>query len=189
MSDGRITLYVAASVDGFIAAEDGSVAWLDEFERGGRDGEEAGSYDEFIASVDCLVMGATTYEQVLDFGDWPYSQKPTYVVTSRDLPRANDAVELFAGDVGDLAERLRGEYDHTWVVGGAQLAQSFLRTDQIDRLRLNLVPVLLGDGIRLFGDGGVRKHLERRETTAYDSGIVELQYEVGYRASAEQDAG
>ncbi len=177
MSSGTITLYIAASVDGFIATEDGGVSWLEEFQEEMEDGE--GGFEAFFASVDCLLIGSKTYEQVLGFGEWPYGQKPTYVVTRRDLPRTNEAVELFDGPVDELVERLKREYEHVWLVGGAQLAQTVLRSDQLDRLHLSLVPVLLGRGIPLFDDAGEPHDLTLLDTITRDTGIVEMQYDVG----------
>ncbi|WP_254271872.1 dihydrofolate reductase family protein [Haloarcula marina] len=187
MPPGTIVLYVATSLDGYVATPDGGVAWLDEFDTSERagggdeetgDDDERGGYDAFFADVDCLVVGSRTYEQVLGFGDWPYADRPTYVATSRDLPRATDHVELVDGDVAELAGCLRREYDTVWLVGGAALAQSFLREGVVDQIRLNVVPLLLGDGIPLFGDGP-RRSLDLVETTRYPSGIVELCYDVG----------
>lgn len=178
MSDGTIILYVAASVDGFIATEDGGVSWLEEFQEGT---EGAGSYEDFFAGIDCLIMGSKTYEQVLAFGEWPYEQKPTYVVTSRDLPLANDAVELFDGEVGELTERLEQRYEQIWLVGGAKLAQTVLRLNQVDRLQLSLIPVLLGKGIRLFDDTGETNELSHIGTTTHEGGVVELKYDLEVR--------
>lgn len=174
---GTITLYVAASLDGFIAAEDGGVAWLE------ADAQDAGgamdaSYEAFFSSVDALVMGSTTYEQILGFGDWPYDDKPTYVLTERDLPKANDGVRFADGDVEALAERLRREHEHLWLIGGAQTAQAFLRTGHVDAIRITLIPILLGRGIRLFEGADERKHLDLVETTRFGGGEVELHYAV-----------
>ena len=177
MADGRLTLYITTSVDGYIATPDGGVEWLEDFQTDG-DSDVSRSYEAFYETVDCLVVGATTYEQILGFGDWPYDDRPTYVVTSRDLPPATDAVELVEGDLADLAADLTRRYDHVWLVGGAQLAQTFLALDEVDRLRLTLAPVLLGDGVRLF-DGGEATPLKHRETTTYENGLVELTYDVG----------
>lgn len=175
MSSGQLTLYVATSVDGFLADDEGGVAWLDEFEQAAN-GDTVDAYEDFFASVDCLVMGARTYEQILTFGEWPYEARPTYVFTHRDLPRATDAVEFVDGDAASVATDLRGTYDHIWVVGGAQLAQEFLRAQQIDDLRLSIVPVLLGSGIPLFAEKGETQRLDLLDTTRYSSGIVELHY-------------
>jgi len=175
MSTGRMTLYIATSVDGFVAAEDGGVEWLDAF--GGDDGTE--HYEAFLADVDCLVMGATTYEQVLGFGEWPYGERPTVVVTHRDLPLATDAVELYEGDLDDLARDLTAQYDHVWLVGGAQVARTLLRLGRVDTLRLSVVPVVLGRGVPLFDGDGKRTDLHIVDTTAFESGVVELRYRVG----------
>jgi dihydrofolate reductase len=123
-------------------------------------------------------MGATTYEQILGFGEWPYGEKPTYVFTHRDRSPATEAVEFVTGDVASLANEFKHQHDHVWLVGGASLAQSFLRAKAVDALRLFFVPTLLGAGIRLF-DGEYDRHrlrLVNTESTA--SGIVEHHYEV-----------
>jgi dihydrofolate reductase len=176
MQSGRFTLYVAVSVDGFLADDDGGVAWLEEF--GGGSGDAADAYEAFLASVDCLVVGAATYEQVRSFGEWTYEDRPTYVLTHRELGRATDAVEFVDGDVDSVAAELGREYDHVWVVGGAQVARAFLRAHRIDRLRLTLIPVLLGSGIPLFTGGGETHPLTLLDTRAHASGMVELHYEV-----------
>ncbi|MDS0278087.1 dihydrofolate reductase family protein [Halomicroarcula sp. S1AR25-4] len=173
MDRSTTVLYVATSVDGYVATADGGVDWLDGFQSD----EVSEGYDAFFDDVDCLVMGSTTYEQVLGFGEWPYDGRPTYVVTSRDLPRAADTVEFVSGGVDELAERLERRGDRIWLVGGAQLAQAFLREGHVDRLRLAVVPILLGGGISLFGDGP-RQALTLVETTEYANGLVELAYEI-----------
>lgn len=178
---GRITLYVAMSVDGYIADVDGGVDWLDAYDADARvvagETAEAG-YRAFFETVDALVMGATTYEQVLEFGQWPYGEKPTVVVTGRELPRATESVELYAGDLSLLADRLRSGYDTVWHVGGGALARSFLERDLLDQLRLVVMPELLGDGVALF-EAGIGGHdLDLLSTTQYAGGVVELRYEV-----------
>ncbi|KTG08441.1 dihydrofolate reductase family protein [Haloferax profundi] len=178
MSAGQVTLYVASSVDGYIADDQGGVEWLDEFGQETGDEGIADDYEEFFDSIDCLVMGATTYEQVLSFGEWPYGDRPTYVFTHRELSRATDAVEFVAGDIDSLATELEETYEHIWLVGGAQLAREFLRTGHVDDLRLSLIPVLLGSGIQLFSTNDEPRRLQHLVTRAYRSGIVELHYEV-----------
>lgn len=178
MGKGKITLYVASSVDGFLAAEDGSVEWLDAFQPDPERSDDRG-YEEFFDDVDCLVMGSKTYEQVLEFGEWPYGEKPTYVLTRRALPVAAGAVELVDGEPSDLARRLKRQYRHVWLVGGAQLARAFLRANQVDELRLNVIPVLLGSGISLFGDTGRVRELDLLDATTRANGIVELHYRTG----------
>lgn len=174
---GTITLYIASSLDGYIADEDGGVSWLEEFDDSYEEGIDGGSYASFFNDVDCLVMGSTTYEHIRSFGDWPYDRKPTYVVTGRELPTEHEYVELYDGEISALGGALRSSYDHIWLVGGAELAQAFLRANILDELRLSLIPVLLGDGISLFGPSEPHD-LHLKDVTAYASGIVELWYQL-----------
>jgi dihydrofolate reductase len=177
MSSG-ITLYIATSVDGYVADADGSVDWLEEF-RTESDGEEdIEGYAEFFETVNCLVMGATTYEQVLSFGEWPYGDKPTYVFTHRTLSHATEAVQFVSREVADFVSELRQQYAHVWLVGGADLAQSFFQEREIDAIRLSFIPILLGDGIPLFSGEYDEQRLNLVDTTTFDSGIVEHHYEV-----------
>lgn len=178
MTEGTVTLYVAASLDGFIATEDGGVEWLEAYRDESDENGDGGSYEAFFASVDAIAMGSKTYEQVLSFGEWPYGEKPTYVVTHRELPLATDRVELFSGDLRELADELTNRYGHTWLVGGAQLSQAFLEQDLIDEIHLGVIPVLLGSGIPLFGDSGDERALTLIDCTPAANGIVELQYGV-----------
>ena len=178
VSASEITLYVATSVDGYLADVEGGVDWLEEFQSESAGDEDVEGFAEFFETVDCLVMGATTYEQVLDFGEWPYEDEPTYVFTHRNLPSANGAVRFVEGEIAEIVPELRGRYEHIWVVGGAHLARSFLRSREIDVIRLSFVPVLLGDGIPLFAGEYDEARLHLVETTTRDNGIVEHHYEV-----------
>lgn len=178
MSAGRITLYIAASVDGYVADAEGGVDWLEEFQAESEEDGDVEGFPEFFASVDCLVMGATTYEQVLGFGEWPYDDKPTYVFTHRDLPAATEAVEFVDRDVADLSRELKRQYDHIWLVGGARLARAFLREREVDALRLFSVPILLGEGISLFAGEYPRQRLQLLDTEVHDTEIVEHRYEI-----------
>lgn len=178
MPEEKITLYIATSVDGFIATEDGGVSWLGEYQDETFGGEDSDGYEEFIAGVDCLVMGSKTYEQILGFGEWPYGERPTFVVTQRDLPFASDSVELVDKDIEVLADELKQQYGHVWLVGGAQLAQHFLKLELVDELTLSLIPVLLGTGIPLFESIRGPHQLSLIESVTRDGGIVDLQYNV-----------
>jgi dihydrofolate reductase len=177
MSSG-ITLYIATSVDGYVADADGSVDWLEEFQTESDGEEDVEGYAEFFETIDCLVMGATTYEQVLSFGDWPYGDKPTYVFTHRNLSPATEAVRFVSREVADLVPELRQQYAHVWLVGGAHLAQSFFQEREIDAIRLSFIPILLGGGIPLFSGEYDTQRLNLVDTTSFDNGIVEHHYEV-----------
>ena len=121
----RVTIHMAASLDGFIARKDGRVDWLetsDEF--AGGDTMDAGFVDEFLKTIDCYVMGARTYETALSFEakglGWSYGDKPTFVLTNRDLPRTRDSVEFHSGDLTEfVTDRLRPAFRSIWFVGGS----------------------------------------------------------------------
>lgn len=178
MTAGRVTLYIATSVDGYVADVEGGVDWLEEYQAESDGDEDVEGFSEFFDSVDCLVMGATTYEQVREFGEWPYSDKPTYVFTHRPLSPATEAVEFVDRDVADLSSELKQQYDHIWLVGGAQLAQTFLQEKEVDVLRLFHVPILLGEGISLFTGEYTQQGLRLLDTEVHDTGIVEHHYEI-----------
>ena len=183
-ADSRVTIHMAASLDGFIARKDGSVDWLeisDEFE----DGEtmDPGFVEAFLKTIDCYVMGSRTYETALNFEaqgfGWSYGDKPTFVLTSRALAKTRDTVEFYSGDLAQFVnERLRPRFRTIWFVGGGSVCGDCLRLGLADEVRYSIVPALIGDGIRFFEklDKDVALHL--KEVKAYKNGIVELCYEV-----------
>jgi dihydrofolate reductase len=175
----RATVYIATSVDGFIAREDGGIDWLPD--GGDEEGGEDYGYQEFIDSVDAIVMGRSTYELALSFGSWPYGEKPVVVLSSRrvEIPDAiAHTVESLSVAPREVVRRLaeRG-FGHLYVDGGRTI-QGFLREGLIQQLILTKVPVLIGTGIPLFGplphDVGLR-HLETRH---FENGLVQSRYEV-----------
>jgi dihydrofolate reductase len=179
-----VTIHMVASLDGFIARRDGSVDWLetsDDFDGG--DTLDPQDVERFLAGIDCYVMGSRTYETALDFEargfGWSYGDKPTFVLTTRELPKLRNTVEFYAGDLGELVtRRLEPAYRNIWFVGGGQVAGECLRLGLADEIRYSIAPVLIGDGIRFFQgfDQDVQLHLV--ETRAYKSGMVELRHEV-----------
>ena len=189
----RVTIHMAASLDGFIARKDGRVDWLetsDAFE----DGESLDPeyVKAFLGTIDCYVMGSRTYETALGFEakglGWAYGSKPVFVLTRRHLPRVRDTVEFYAGDLTDLVNRrLRPAYGSTWFVGGGAVAGECLRRGLADEVRYSILPVLIGDGISFFEqlDRDVPLHLT--EVKAYTSGTVALRYEVRGLAGADGD--
>jgi dihydrofolate reductase len=182
--DSRVTIHMAASLDGFIARKDGRVDWLetsDEFAAG--DTMDPGFVEAFLQTIDCYVMGSRTYETALGFEaqglGWPYGDKPTFVLTSRELPRTRDTVELLSGDLTELVNgRLRATFRAIWFVGGGMVAAECLRLGLADEVRYSILPILIGDGIPFFGkvDRDIALHLA--EVKAYKNGMVELRYEV-----------
>ena len=169
-----VTLHVVSSLDGFIAKKDNSVSWMDSsdvYERGVTDDDA-----EVIQSIDCYVLGSRTYEHALELG-WPYGETPTVVVTSRVLPSTRKSVEFYSGDLKRLVDRiLAPRYANIWLVGGAMLGQSFLRLGLVDEIRLMIAPVVLGDGLHLFGDSGTEQKWHLNNVVGYRNGFVELSY-------------
>ena len=175
---------MAASLDGFIARKDGSVDWLetaDEFPDGvAMDPEFVAA---FLKTIDCYVMGSRTYETALRFeaqgSGWSYGDKPTFVLTSRKLPRTRETVEFYSGDLTQLMNgRLRPRFRSIWLVGGGALSGECLRLGLADEVYYSILPIVIGDGIPFFAklDRDVALHLAG--VRAYKSGIVELRYEV-----------
>jgi dihydrofolate reductase len=147
---------MAASLDGFIARKDGRVDWMetsDDFPVGETMG--AAEVEAFLETIDCYVMGSRTYETALRFDaqglGWPYGDKPTFVLTTRDLPRTRDSVEFHSGDLAAFVNgRLRPAFRSIWFVGGGNLCAQCLRLGLADAVRYSILPVLIGEGIAFF---------------------------------------
>jgi dihydrofolate reductase len=175
---------MAASLDGFIARKDGRVDWMetvDEFPDG--DTLDPAFVENFLKMIDCYVMGSRTYETALDFDakglGWAYGDKRTFVLTSRDLPRARDTVEFYSGDLTQLVNgRLRSRFRNIWFVGGGAVSGECLRLGLADEVRYSVLPILIGDGIQFFEklDRDIALHLT--EVKAYKSGTVALCYQI-----------
>jgi dihydrofolate reductase len=183
-AESRVTIHMAASLDGFIARKDGSVGWLetsDRFEGGEVMAPE--TVAEFLRTIDCYVMGSRTYETALDFEakglGWPYGATATFVLTRRELRKTRSTVEFYAGDLERLVEeRLKPNFRSIWFVGGGAVSGECLRRGLADELRYSILPILIGDGIAFFErlDRDVPLHL--LEVKAYQSGMLALRYEV-----------
>jgi len=145
--------------------------------------------ERFLKTIDCYVMGSRTYETALSFDakglSWPYGDKPTFVLTTRDLPRIRETVEFYSGDLAQLLnERLRRAFHSIWFVGGGAVSGECLRLGLADEIRYSILPIVIGDGIPFFKklDKDINLHLT--EVKAYKSGTVALCYEVrGTRGS------
>ena len=176
-----VTIHMVSSLDGFIAKKDNSISWFetsDSYEKGvsGQDPEE------FLKTIDCYVMGSKTYEHALELSKsygWAYGDKPTIVVTKRNLPNERSNIEFYAGDLNILVdERIRPKYKNVWVVGGAELAKDFIINKLADEIRISILPIILGGGLPFFDHLGQELPLHLKDTTAYKNGMVELRYEI-----------
>lgn len=169
----RATVFVGTSLDGFIARRDGRFDFLP-------DEPEPHGYEEFMASVDTLVMGRNTFELVLSFGSWPYPKSKRVVVLSSrpiELPEGRN-VEQMSGDPREIVAKLEAKGAKHLYVDGGDTVQRFLRAGQIDRLILTRVPVLIGEGISLFGVLPHDVQLRHVATRTFPSGLVQSEYEV-----------
>ena len=173
-----ITLHMVSSLDGFIAKRDNSISWLESagsvYEAGvSVSAEEAAA---FVKAIDCYVMGSRTYEHALELG-WPYGDTQVVVVSSREWPQGKKSVEFYSGDLKILVdEKLAPRYRNIWLVGGAMLCQRFLELGLVDEIRLTIAPVVLGDGLRLFGGSLTEQKWSLKNVVAYMNGFVELEY-------------
>jgi dihydrofolate reductase len=170
----QASVFVGVSVDGFMARLDGALDFLP------AGGGEPHGYDEFMASVDALVIGRGTYETVLGFDAWPYGDKPVFVLSTHALPAppAGAVFEHLHGTPTEVVAQLdaRG-FKHAYVDGGITI-QGFLREGLIQRLIVTRVPVLIGTGIPLFGPVAGDIALKHVATRAYASGLVQSEYEI-----------
>jgi dihydrofolate reductase len=173
LSRPRFRLYMAVSLDGFIASADGSVRWLEPY-----DPYQVG-FGEFLASVGAIVMGRRSYDQMLEFGPWPYGGKRTVVMSRRPSTPETPDTEVTADPLSTLADRLAAESaSDIWIFGGGEVARAFLAAGRLDTFELCIVPVLVGDGIALFGPGTPPRSVRLAMTQPYANGLVRMDYEV-----------
>jgi dihydrofolate reductase len=165
----KIKLFIACSLDGYIAKEDGSVNWLPENADSG--------YDQFYSSIDTVLMGKKTYEQILTFCKYPYTDKISYVFTRNPKQKKDENVE-FTSEVEEFTKKLvSSSGKDIWLVGGSEIASTFLNLRFVDELILSIIPVVLGKGIPLFKNIKEEIKLELVKTTEYPK-LVELSYNV-----------
>lgn len=165
-----VVLFIACSLDGYIARKDGRVDWLFH--------DEDYGFTEFYDSVDTTLMGKKTYRDILGFGDFPYPEKKNYVFVRKDNTPPNKHVEYIHGDIPTFVRNLKKQEGKSiWLVGGGQINTMLLTSGQIDRMIVSVHPVILGQGVPLFGAGVPAERwftLEHVETFA--SGLVQLTY-------------
>jgi dihydrofolate reductase len=176
----KCSVYIATSVDGFIARTDGDIDWLDKPEYAALDGEDLG-YDEFINSVDVLVMGSATFEKVLSFGEWPYGKTPVIVLSRRNLAipsHLHGSVRVENLAPGEVVSQLEREGASHLYIDGGKTIQGFIQAGLIHEITITQIPILLGSGIPLFGPLGVERSLVHQATKSFSNGFVQTTYQV-----------
>jgi len=165
----KVILYIAMSPDGFIATKDGSVKWLDKFNNSGEDM----GYNEFIKPIDIVIMGNKTYQQILSFDcNYPYKNQKGFVFTNKKIGK-DENVTFISGNVKEQMDKLEG---NIWLVGGANLVNQFIKSNLIDEFIIFTMPVLLGEGIKLFEENNKELPLVLTKTKSYKIGVTESHY-------------
>ena len=169
----KVVLYIAQSLDGFIATEDHDISWLSIVEQ---EGEDYG-YEDFVDTVDTVFMGRRTYEKVLSFGiEFPHKDRNCYVL-STSRTGSDENVTFFSGDlkalVGDLKKK---EGKNIFIDGGAEVVRVFRVLDLIDEIVISIIPMMLGKGIRLFKEIDATSQLKLISSQSFESGLVQLKY-------------
>ena len=185
----KCSVYIATSIDGYIATKDGGVDWL--YAAGNAEADMGDNPDMgfacFIESVDCMIMGRKCMEVIssmkLSPEQWPYGDIPIIVLsnTMKEPPEnLRDKVEMYSGDIQALISRLENDgFQHAYIDGGATIT-SFINLKLIDRMTITKAPVLLGEGIALFGAMHQEVKLENAQATAFPNEFIQLTYDVNY---------
>jgi dihydrofolate reductase len=173
-AESKVILYIASSLDGYIARENGDIDWLSIAHTPNEDY----GYNEFIMSVDTVIMGRKTYEKALSFGiGFPHKDKRCYVLSRSARPR-DENVEFYRGDIETLiADVRRQHHGNIFLDGGAEIVHAFMSRNLIDRFVISVVPVLLGGGIPLFLPGWKETKLVLYESKVFPSGLVQSVYD------------
>lgn len=169
----EVVVYIAMSLDGFIATKDNGLSWLDIVKA---ESEDYG-YSKFMGTIDAILMGRNTYDTIRGFGEWPYDGKKVFVFTHRPFTPIKDEM-VVRGTLRDTLERLGSEGISRVYLDGGKLIQAGLREHVVDRIIVSIIPILLGEGISLFGSLGTQVNLKSLEAKNYPSGLVQLSYEV-----------
>jgi len=169
----KVILYIAMSLDGFIAKPDGDISFLSQVEQ---DGEDYG-YSAFTETIDTIILGRKTYDKVLSMGyKLPYGEREVYVL-SRSYKPDSGTIHFYSGNLPELIFRLKNrDGKHIYCDGGAETAQRLLQDDLIDEFIISIIPILLGDGISLFNRSFQQRKLQLVKSKSFEKGLVQLHY-------------
>lgn len=169
----KVILYIATSLDGYIAKPNDDLSFLSIVEQEGQDY----GYAEFVKTVDAVIVGRKTYEKVISMGfNFPHADKDAYIITR--TPRQNiGSVKFYTGDLKTLIDKLKSEKGkHIFCDGGAEIVNELLKADLIDEFIISVIPILVGNGTKLFEDGRPELKLELVSTKQFDKGLTQLHY-------------
>lgn len=174
MEERKVKVYIAISLDGYIAHSDGNIDWLEIVARA----EEDYGYAAFIETIDTVIMGRKTYEKVLTFGgDFPHAGRDCYVLSRTERP-SEGQIRFYSGSPDDLLDQIRSRPGKDiFIDGGSEAIDMFREKGLIDSYTVSIIPILLGEGIPLFKESNQELPLKLVEATTFDSGLVQLTYE------------
>ncbi|HEY6902518.1 MAG TPA: dihydrofolate reductase family protein [Puia sp.] len=169
----KVILYIASSLDGYIARPNDDLSFLSIVQK---EGEDYG-YAEFMKTIDTVILGRKTYDWVTkEVGFFPHADKPTYVLTRTPRPAIGQTI-FYTGGLSELIKKLKSESGkNIFCDGGAEVVNELLKQDLIDELVISLIPILLGEGTRLFKDGRPEQKLRLISATSFDTGLAQLHY-------------
>ena len=170
----NVILYIATSLDGYIAKTDHDISWLSHVEVKGEDY----GYQNFYDSISAVIMGNSSFQVIKDFGDWPYPSKQCFVASHSPDITPNDNVTFITDPAATIKQLKASSEGNIWLLGGANLADSLLRLDLVDELIISTIPILLGNGIRLFNAPLPELGMTVLSSQCYSSGLIQTHYKI-----------
>ena len=172
-TDRKVIVYISMSLDGYIATKDNSLEFLSMVEQ---EGEDYG-YNDFVKSVDAVIIGRKTYEKVIDMGyKYPHTDKDVYILTRTAKPSIEN-FKFYTDDLTRLVNELKSQPGkNIYCDGGAEIVNELMKNNLVDEFIISVIPILLGDGIKLFKDGRPELKLELISTKQFDKGLTQLHY-------------
>lgn len=169
----KVILYIATSLDGYIAQPNDDLSFLSIVEQEGQDY----GYADFIKTVDAVIVGRKTYDKVISMGfDFPHADKDSYIITRTPRPSLG-SIKFYTGDLKSLVDRLKSENGkNIFCDGGAEIVNELLKEDLVDEFIISVIPILVGNGTKLFKDGRPELKLELVSTKQFDKGLTQLHY-------------
>ncbi|MFZ9956896.1 MAG: dihydrofolate reductase family protein [Flavobacteriales bacterium] len=172
----KTVLYIATSLDGYIARPDGNLDWLTSIPS-----PQTGDYGyaDLLNRIGAIIMGRLTYDEVIGFGgEWPYKGFDTYVVSNnKNLEIKSDDTYLLHGNIKDFVTKLKAKAEKDiWLVGGSQLLTTFINDEILDEMIITIIPKIIGDGIPLFTNKTKETNWKLVDTKSFDTGVVNLTY-------------